>query len=49
MTDAIKEHAGVDICGPTDELVRVAKSLNLDVPEYAHRGELINLIGVINR
>jgi len=44
MEDAIKEYANVDIREGKDVLYKKAKSLDLDVPEEAHKGALINLI-----
>ncbi|RAP34502.1 lysine--tRNA ligase [Candidatus Marinamargulisbacteria bacterium SCGC AG-439-L15] len=44
MADALKEYAQIEMSATESELVARAKELGLDVPEKAHRGELINLI-----
>ncbi|MBT5856008.1 lysine--tRNA ligase [bacterium] len=44
MVDALKKYAGVDVADGEDALRARAIELGLDVPEKAHRGELINLL-----
>jgi len=45
MTDAIKEHTGVDITGKTeDELRKICKDLGVDADETMGKGKLIDAI-----